>query len=515
MLTARSLILGKIETTYNVDAQPSSASDCFLVGDADIRMDPNVLERNFYRNSISPLGIGIGRKLVTVTFSHEVKASGSTSVAPKLGTFLRACGMAQTQITASAASSTQTPQGETTNTSTGVSWAKVALATSHFTRYKLRVVAGGASTVAKIRVTGDSPDGDATILPSEEFAVIVYGVSGATPTLTAAVDTTDPLAPTITFGGTVTTGEQVVCNINGVRFRYTVPGSDTTSANVATGVAALIGAHALINAVASTNDVDITYTGAANPSTLTSAAAGNIALGASGATLTLTFTTLVLNDEWTVDVLRPGFHYTPVSSGFESLTLWVFFDGALHKVTGCRGTVSFSGEAGNFASANFTFTGQYIEPQDAVLPTNMVYESSQPQQGELAQARLGLNRSMGCAQSWSLDLNNTVTPKDCINQTDGFSGVDITARQPQGGINPESTLEGDSGYWRSHATAEYMRFHVRVGTVAGNRVYFISESAQLSGLTYTDRNGVRAYDMGLRFAAATDAGDDEVRIVFA
>ena len=59
--------------------------------------------------------------------------------------------------------------------------------------------------------------------------------------------------------------------------------------------------------------------------------------------------------------------YAPVSTGFESITLYVYEDGKLYKVTGCVGNVTFTGEAGGAGKLSFTFTGHKGAITDTAL----------------------------------------------------------------------------------------------------------------------------------------------------
>jgi len=58
-----------------------------------------------------------------------------------------------------------------------------------------------------------------------------------------------------------------------------------------------------------------------------------------------------------------------------------------------------------------------------------------------------------------------------------------------------------------------MPFQMRVGNQAGNTVWVFAPNTQYSGMTYTDRNGILAYDAGLRFARSV--GNDEFMLFFA
>lgn len=515
ILMQHSLVLAKVETTYNEDAVPTPALDAFLCAEADIRINPNVLERDFYRPSLTPLPIEIGRKLVQVTFRHEVKGSGAAAVRPKLGVLMRGAGFAETQITAGAAPQIGNPQGHYFNSGPAITWGKVTAPSKNYGQYGIRVVAGGASATAKVRVTGNpAQEDDNTILPSEELSSIVMARAGGNPGTTITLVQTDPLIPVITVGGSPGEGDTILLNLFGIRVKHVV-GATPTVDSVATALAAAITAKAdprITSAVAATSDITVTL-GAQGVYTMTTGTT-EIVLGSGGAELTMTWTgDLVLNDKWKVDTYAVGWHYTPVSKDFESLTFYLFYNGMLHRVTGCMGSVSFTAEAGAYAVANFTFTGQYADPDEVPLPTTAIFESTNPRQVELAQLALGGAKRM-VAQSYSVDMNVTISPRDSVSHSDGYNGVQYTSRAPQGGVNPEMYYESEQPFWRYMAKAELLRFYSRVGTEQYNQVLFMSNSAQLSGLNYANRNSNRVYDIGLRFSSDSFNGDDEMRIIF-
>lgn len=510
MLKNRILVLAKTETTYNTDASPTAGSNALLVSDVDVRIDPNVLERNVVRPSISPVGITVGRKLVTVTMTHELKGSGTVGTQPALDPLLKACGFARTIIANSAAATIVAPVARTTNTGASVTFAKTTAGTQTG-RYLLQVIKGGASTTAKVRVSGSPAAPDETILPNETFSSSATSTMTVTQGLTSANDYS---SITYTVGGTFAAGSVLTAVIGGVTFNYTVVSGDTDNDGAATSFAAVIDADARLAASASSGVITVTFASGAAAVTLTSGTTA-ITIGATGAQITPTWSgSLALGDKWDLQVLEPGVHYTPVSDNFDSCTIYVYLDKLLHKVTGCMGNVSFTGEAGAYGSASFTFTGQYVPVVDSTIPTGAAYESTLPVQVELAQLNIS-NKDDFCAQSFSIDMQNQVNARDCMNNTDGFSGVRLTARSPQGSVNPETVREADHPFWANLAAATKYAFHVRIGTTAGNIVKFVADSVQTSGITYSDRNNIRVSDVSMRFSQYSDDGNDEIRVIFA
>jgi hypothetical protein len=90
----------------------------------------------------------------------------------------------------------------------------------------------------------------------------------------------------------------------------------------------------------------------------------------------------------------------------------------------------------------------------------------------------------------------------------------ITDRSASATFNPESELVAAHPFWTILENASRIFFGVRVGVNQGNVVQFHGLFAQYTGISYSDRANIRANDMTLRLAASTDAGNDELRIIF-
>jgi len=232
--------------------------------------------------------------------------------------------------------------------------------------------------------------------------------------------------------------------------------------------------------------------------TLTTATAFN--LNAGGAfTLTPVWTgNLVLGDKWFVWVYPLGLLYTAVSSGFESLSMDLYYDGMLHKMSGGLGSFEVKAEAGGYAKADFTFMGQYFEPIDSAIPTTAVYENQLPAIVELSDLMIGGYSQTVSEFGWG--VKNSVVPRLDANAAEGYSGVRITNRAVDGSINPEAALVADFNFWNKLATGERMLARNKVGQAAGNRIWTMAPSAQLSNLSYGSRDDIRILDGQLSFS---------------
>lgn len=246
--------------------------------------------------------------------------------------------------------------------------------------------------------------------------------------------------------------------------------------------------------------------------TVTSGAALDLKSGGSGFTAAPTFTgDLVVGDKWTVYVYPTGFLYEPVSSAFESVTLYAYFDGLLHKMTGARGSVSFEATAGEYGKFTFNFSGQYVAPVDAPMPVSgLFFDQQDPPCFE--QARLYLDTFPAVVNSLSWDIANNVVPRSDANGADGYNGVRISGREPTGGIDPEATLVADEDFWGKMAASTGMSFRCRIGSTPGSKIFMVMPYVQYTGLSYQDRDNLRAFDAGLGIKRLT--GNDELAIFF-
>lgn len=513
MKTSLSLLLGKIEATRGVDPLPTSAADAFLVGDLDIQLDPTPLERNVFRTSFSPVPTGVGRKVVNVTFSHEIKGSGDVGVTrPKLGTLLRACGMRELLVTAGAATQIETPVVFGNTPGPLVTFSKDAAPTSKFGSYRAKVVTGGASATAAIQVSRwAASETDNTVLPNTRNEARVN--KSATTTLT--LDASDLTSLTFTVAGAFNVGDDLYAVVGGVAFPLKVTTAMTDVDGVATALAALIDADPRLSASAALGVVTVTFVGNAAPVVLTSGTTA-VPLGDSGATITPTWTgALVEGQEWVITLYEAGYMYRPTSDStlVESMTLYVYKDGILHIVTSCTGSVTFSGESGQVATAQFEMQGNYLAPVEQPIPLDAVLEPTTPPQTELAQMSIAGDLDF-CAQSFTYTLGNQTTLKECINALDGFDGSLITGREPTAQLNPEATYEAYTGMWNNFSASLQFPLHTRVGSVGGNIVRMYAERVNYTGLTYGDRNNTVTMEATFQLNGLSTAGDDELRIAF-
>ncbi len=95
-LSKNRLLLAKKETVYGTDPTPTVADNALEVKAIKVNYQADLLDREIMRSSLSPRTPIVGKRWAEVTFTAELKGSGTKGVAPKIGALLQACGFAET-----------------------------------------------------------------------------------------------------------------------------------------------------------------------------------------------------------------------------------------------------------------------------------------------------------------------------------------------------------------------------------------------------------------------------------
>lgn len=202
--------------------------------------------------------------------------------------------------------------------------------------------------------------------------------------------------------------------------------------------------------------------------------------------------------------------YAPVSENHESITIHYYSDGIRHEITGCRGTVSFSLEAGALGKASFTFTGHESAPTDTPLITP-TYDNTVPPPLINVPFRIGGYESV--ITNLAVEMGNAISTPADISAADGYGQVLITKRDVTGSFNPEQVLISVKNYiaeWKS-GTRSLLETGV-IGSAAGNRYAFSGGACYYSELAPGDVDGKRVFEISCGFAEVS--GDDEISLSF-
>ena len=198
--------------------------------------------------------------------------------------------------------------------------------------------------------------------------------------------------------------------------------------------------------------------------------------------------------------------YAPVSSSFDSVTLYFFQDGVQQKVTGARGSFSISAEVGAIPTINFTMIGIYNAPTDVVNATPTYQNQADPvlfKNGNTTSQQLF--SYAGAVQSFSFDQNNQTVYTERVG---GSKAVEITDRRPGGSIVLEAVTMATKNYFTAITGSATGNNTFQHGQSAGNIFTFSAPQTDLAGISYSDSDGIQLLNVDYT-ATPTTAGNNE------
>jgi len=217
------------------------------------------------------------------------------------------------------------------------------------------------------------------------------------------------------------------------------------------------------------------------------------------------------------------FEFKPVSSGFQSLTIYAYLDDTLYKITGARGTCSFDMTANQIGKINFTFTGKFNTPTEVTFPS-LTYETMPTPAlckgagltmgGTFAEASGNTPPSItgGYApilSKFTVDLANDLAQRDDLNDPTGVGDFSILSRNTNGTVDPDAMKLSQYDIWATFEAGTEQTIGGHVGNTAGNIVELIVPRAVYNNVSPAARDGIRTYE-----TAFTAVGnDDEVRVI--
>lgn len=204
--------------------------------------------------------------------------------------------------------------------------------------------------------------------------------------------------------------------------------------------------------------------------------------------------------------------YAGVSSSFDSATLYCFYDGTRHKITGARGTVSFNLTAGQFATASFNFIGIYNAPDGTALSGNFTV-ANQAAAIEVNDTNMTTATFHGVTsariESFDLAVNNELIYKETASSKE----VLITNRAPGGTAVIEAPSVGTTDYFAKAVGVTTAGTTLVLGATGGNIVTLAAAQTDITGVSYGDTNGVISLSMPY-LALPTTAGNNEFSLAF-
>jgi hypothetical protein len=205
--------------------------------------------------------------------------------------------------------------------------------------------------------------------------------------------------------------------------------------------------------------------------------------------------------------------YLPASTGVPSLTIWLYDDGVVKKLKGCRGTVKFDAKIGEAFLATFEFQGVY----DAVADLAMI---SPTLEGTVPPLFLNASLTVGAyaaiCETFSADMGNQLQMRPDVNSVNGYLSARITDRKPTCKIDPEMVTVATKdfyGLWAAGTTAALNIGPVAAASGLYNKFTITAPKLVPTSVSEGERSGnsTAPHD----YTMAMNTGDDEFSILFA
>lgn len=217
--------------------------------------------------------------------------------------------------------------------------------------------------------------------------------------------------------------------------------------------------------------------------------------------------------------------YLPITANQESVTIYWYDDGVLHKLTGARGNCKLTMTSGDRPELMFSMQGLFTTPTAAnpgstsfaafttplaVTDANsgdVTFGGTVSPTGAPAITGGTAYPSLGI----ELDLGNSVQFTPLL----GGETVDITQRALNGSVKLDLTAAQEVTFYGTVLAANLAAMSLQHGTVAGNRVIVHQPSVQLYDVTKEELNGRRLVGYRTRgVPTPAGSGNDELRLAF-
>lgn len=200
--------------------------------------------------------------------------------------------------------------------------------------------------------------------------------------------------------------------------------------------------------------------------------------------------------------------YTPVSNGFESVSLYYFLDGVLHRLLGVRGSVQAVMNAKSIPVWKFSFTGLFQAVTDVALPTPVYTGFILPLAVNKANTPTFTLHGYAAAMSaLTLDMANDVKYRNLVNH-ESVMNVD---RSPNGSTTFETTLVATKDWFSLAKDQTPGALNIVHGITAGNIIQIQAPNVQINSPRYEDQEGVAMLAASLTLMPST-SGNDEISI---
>lgn len=199
--------------------------------------------------------------------------------------------------------------------------------------------------------------------------------------------------------------------------------------------------------------------------------------------------------------------YSIIESGVESSTIFFEVDGVRHIMLGCRGNLSVNMTPKGIPKYRFSMTGLLGTITDQALTATTLTGWTTPVEASSANTTMTLHAWSSIAESLSIDLGNTVTPRFLI----GSESVIITDRKTTGQAVVEATSLATIDWFARALARTRGALALAHGKTAGNIVEISGPALEIGKVSQGQTDNILNYSLPLAFCPVN--GRDELTIV--
>lgn len=210
--------------------------------------------------------------------------------------------------------------------------------------------------------------------------------------------------------------------------------------------------------------------------------------------------------------------YTPVSATLQSLTIYYYDAGVLHKLLGCMGNVKLMAKVGDRPKLQFDFVG--VDGGISAASASGTYTAWRTPV-TMTKANVPNDVTFGATYAAGALTAGTVFPSagldlDVGNQVNftpllSSESVDVTDRALVGTVMFDLTAAQEVSLMATVKANTLQTMGMKIGTAAGNSIVLHTPGVQLLNPSKQELNGRRMIGYDMRFPPI--AGNDELRIV--
>lgn len=207
--------------------------------------------------------------------------------------------------------------------------------------------------------------------------------------------------------------------------------------------------------------------------------------------------------------------YTPFRASTDSMTIYFWLDGNLHKLLGARGTYTIEVDSQNIPRLAFKFTGLWVAPSANANPASLTgWDAFQvPQAINFENTPVPtLHGYSGVYRAFRFDAGNNVVPFN----NPGEREIRIVNHKAKGSMTMLAPPVATKDYISIAKNNTLGTMKVEHGTTAANRWFFecAASTCQILNPRYGDDQGRATIEADLNFVP-TNAGNDEYQLRFA